>query len=121
MPTIPCSSSLHVPAQAYILKGQVPDEPSERIEEGGREYINTLTQRQKEQLLGVYGSREVEAGVSWTQKARAYNGTKLEGRIIIPESLRNHMIDGKINIEEFAKRLTDETNEQFEEKNMGLY
>lgn len=99
-----------------IFKWQVPDEPSERIEEGGREYINTLTQRQKEQLLGVYGSREVEAGVSWTQKARAYNGTKLEGRIIIPESLRNHMIDGKINIEEFAKRLTDETNEQFEER-----
>lgn len=98
------------------FKWQVPDEPSERIEEGGREYINTLTQRQKEQLLGVYGSREVEAGVSWTQKARAYNGTKLEGRIIIPESLRNHMIDGKINIEEFAKRLTDETNEQFEER-----
>ena len=99
-----------------IFKGQVPDEPSERIEEGGREYINTLTQRQKEQLLGVYGSREVEAGLSWTQKARAYNGTKLEGRINIPESLRNYVVNGKINIEDVAKRLPDESDGAFEKR-----
>lgn len=29
----------------------------------------------------MYGSREVEAGLSWTQKVRAYNGVKLKGRI----------------------------------------
>ncbi len=65
-----------------IFKGQVTDEPSERIEQGGQEYINTLNQRQKEQLLGVKGSQLVEQGKAvWTEKARGYSRDVLKGRI----------------------------------------
>lgn len=65
-----------------IFKGQVPDTPTERIEQGGNEYINTLNQRQKEHLLGVKGSQEYKQGKSkWTETARGYNTTTLKSRI----------------------------------------
>lgn len=82
-----------------IFKGQVPDEPSERIEEGGREYINTLTQRQKELLLGVKGSQLVKEGKAvWMDKARGFNRTILNGRIMPHKviELNNIVVDGQI-------------------------
>lgn len=100
-----------------LFEGQIPDiTVKDRIEEGGREYIATLSRKQKEQLLGVYGSREVEAGASWTAKAKAYNNQVLQGRLKIPKSLRNYLVDGKINIEEFAKRMDNESDEAFEKR-----
>ncbi|SUP42264.1 hypothetical protein [Veillonella criceti] len=53
----------------------------DNVEQGGREFIATLTQKQKERLLGVYGSREVKSGVSWTARARNYSNVKLESRL----------------------------------------
>ena len=65
-----------------LFEGQIPDTTAkERIEEGGREYIATLSRKQKEQLLGVYGSRAVEAGLSWTARARNYSNVKLVSRL----------------------------------------
>ena len=65
-----------------VIKGMLDNEtPVERIEEGGREYIETLTLPQRRSLLGVYGEQQVAAGVSWTQRARGYSGAYLQGRL----------------------------------------
>lgn len=65
-----------------VIRGMIDNEtPVERIEEGGREYIATLNRIQKEQLLGVYGSKSVEAGDPWTEHAVGYSRTKLKGRL----------------------------------------
>ncbi|WP_295237035.1 hypothetical protein [Veillonella sp.] len=66
-----------------LFEGQVPDiEPKERIEEGGREYIATLTKHQKEKLLGINGAKQVESGdARWMEKAIGFNGKTLVGRI----------------------------------------
>lgn len=69
-----------------IVKGSLENEvPKERIEEGGREYFDSITSHKRERLLGVHGAKAVEAGVSWTQKARGYNTKILESRIKSPK------------------------------------
>lgn len=85
-----------------------------QVETGGLAYIKSTSIRHQEKLLGVNGRKSVMAGLSWTQKARGYSGEKLESRMYIPETLKPFVVDGKINIEDFAKRQTNETLEMFE-------
>ena len=55
--------------------------PKERIEEGGREYLDGITNHKRERLLGVHRDKAVEEGTLWTQKARGYSGKVLESRL----------------------------------------
>ena len=96
------------------LKGKVE---TERIEAGGREYLDTLSTRDRQRLLGIHGEKAVKAGTSWTAKLRGYSGNVLEGRIaIVPDVLKPYIKDGKINIEDFGKRATGETDEAFKNR-----
>lgn len=98
-----------------VIRGMLDNEtPVERIEEGGRAYIETLTLPQRRSLLGVHGEKQVAAGLSWTAKARGYSGIKLKGRLNIPDVLKPYEKDGKIDIETFSKRAPNESAEQFE-------
>lgn len=64
---------------AEILQGKTE---RNRVEQGGREYIDALSKRQREQLLGVNGSKDVLTGrVSWTAKARGYSTGVMRSRI----------------------------------------
>jgi hypothetical protein len=83
-----------------VIKGMLDNEtPVERIEEGGREYIETLTLPRRRSLLGVYGEKDVAAGLSWTAKARGYSGEKLVGRLdISSESLPSAVKNAKIKV-----------------------
>lgn len=64
---------------AEILQGKTE---RNRVEQGGREYIDALSKRQREQLLGVHGSKDVLTGrVSWTAKARGYSNEYMQSRI----------------------------------------
>lgn len=100
-----------------IVKGSLKNEvPKERIEEGGREYLEGITNHKRERLLSVHGAKAVEAGLSWTAKARGYSGKLLSSRISIPETLKPFIMDGKIKIENIAKKLPGETDEVFEKR-----
>ena len=83
-----------------VIKGMLDnEEPTERIEAGGREYIKALTLSHRRSLLGVYGEKQVAAGVSWTAKAREYSGAKLVGRLnMSSESLPSVMRNAKIKV-----------------------
>lgn len=89
----------------------------DKVEQGGREYINGLPLRKRRQLLGIHGEKAVNAGESWTAKAYGYSGKVLEGRLsVIDEALKPYIKDGKINIEEFGKRREGETDETFKSR-----
>lgn len=64
---------------AEILQGKTE---RNRVEQGGREYIDALNKRQREQLLGVHGSKDALTGrVSWTAKARGYSTGVMKSRL----------------------------------------
>ncbi len=89
----------------------------DKVEQGGREYINSLPLRKRRQLLGIHGEKAVNAGESWTAKAHGYSGKVLEGRLsVIDEALKPYIKDGKINIEEFGKRREGESDETFKSR-----
>ena len=102
-----------------VIRGMLDNEtPHERIEEGGKEYLASVNPHQRQMLLGIHGEKAVMEGkVSWTELARGYSGAKLKGRLEnIPKSLQPFIRDGKINIEDFARRLPDETREAHERR-----
>ncbi|MFC2314870.1 MAG: hypothetical protein ACFNLO_02960 [Selenomonas massiliensis] len=77
-----------------VIRGMIDNEtPTERIEEGGREYLDSVDLHHRQMLLGIHGEKDVRGGVSWTAKARGYSGAKLKGRFEnIPESLKPFMM-----------------------------
>ena len=101
-----------------VIRGMLDNEtPHERIEDGGREYLQSVSLHHRQMLLGIHGEKAVRRGESWTQKARGYSGAKLKGRLEnIPKSLQPFIRDGKINIEDFARRLPDEPREAHERR-----
>ena len=101
-----------------VIRGMIDNEtPIDRIEEGGREYLASVSLHHRQMLLGIHGEKDVRGGVSWTAKARGYSGAKLKGRFEnIPESLKPFIHDGKINIEDFAKRQPGESAEVHERR-----
>ena len=66
-----------------VIRGMLDNEtPHERIEEGGREYLDSVSLHHRQMLLGVHGAKEVMDGkLSWTTKARGYGGKKVESRL----------------------------------------
>lgn len=71
-----------------VIRGMIDNEtPIDRIEEGGREYLGSVSLHHRQMLLGVHGVKDVMGGkVSWTQKARGYGGKKIESRLSPNES-----------------------------------
>ena len=71
-----------------VIRGMIDNEtPIDRIEEGGREYLGSVSLHHRQMLLGVHGVKEVMGGkVSWTQKARGYGGKKIDSRLSPNES-----------------------------------
>ena len=64
-----------------VIRGMIDNEtPIDRIEEGGREYLDSVDLHHWQMLLGIHGEKDVRGGVSWTAKARGYSGAKLKGR-----------------------------------------
>jgi hypothetical protein len=64
-----------------VIRGMLDNEtPHERIEEGGREYLQSVSLHHRQMLLGIHGEKAVQRGESWTQKARGYGGKKVESR-----------------------------------------
>ena len=66
-----------------VIRGMIDNEtPIDRIEEGGREYLGSVSLHHRQMLLGVHGVKDVMGGeVSWTQKARGYGGKKIDSRL----------------------------------------
>ena len=66
-----------------VIRGMIDNEtPIERIEEGGREYLDSVDLHHRQMLLGVHGAKDVMDGkISWTQKARGYGGKKIDSRL----------------------------------------
>ena len=71
-----------------VIRGMIDNEtPIDRIEEGGREYLDSVSLHHRQMLLGVHGVKDVMGGkVSWTQKARGYGGKKIDSRLSPNES-----------------------------------
>ena len=71
-----------------VIRGMIDNEtPIDRIEEGGREYLGSVSLHHRQMLLGVHGVKDVMGGeVSWTQKARGYGGKKIDSRLSPNES-----------------------------------
>ena len=65
-----------------VIRGMIDNEmPIDRVEEGGREYLDSVSLHHRQMLLGINGEKDVRVGVSWTVKARGYSGDKLIGRL----------------------------------------
>lgn len=65
-----------------VIRGMLDNEtPHERIEEGGREYLDSVDLHHRQMLLGIHGEKDVRGGVSWTAKARGYGGKKVDSRL----------------------------------------
>jgi hypothetical protein len=66
-----------------VIRGMIDNEtPIERIEEGGREYLDSVDLHHRQMLLGIHGEKDVMDGkISWTQKARGYGGKKIDSRL----------------------------------------
>lgn len=66
-----------------VIRGTIDNEmPIDRVEEGGREYLDSVSLHHRQMLLGVHGVKDVMGGkVSWTQKARGYGGKKIDSRL----------------------------------------
>ena len=66
-----------------VIRGMIDNEtPIERIEEGGREYLDSVDLHHRQMLLGIHGAKDVMDGkISWTQKARGYGGKKIDSRL----------------------------------------
>lgn len=98
-----------------IVKGSLKNEvPKERIEEGGREYLDGITNHKRKRLLGVHGAKAVEEGTSWTQKARGYNTKNFESRI---ENVKIKEKDYKIVDAEKIKDLQRQSDEVYNKLN----
>ena len=71
-----------------VIRGMIDNEtPIDRVEEGGREYLGSVSLHHRQMLLGVHGVKDVMGGkVSWTQKARGYGGKKIDSRLSPNES-----------------------------------
>ena len=71
-----------------VIRGTIDNEmPIDRVEEGGREYLDSVSLHHRQMLLGVHGVKDVMGGkVSWTQKARGYGGKKIDSRLSPNES-----------------------------------
>lgn len=71
-----------------VIRGMIDNEtPIDRIEEGGREYLGSVSLHHRQMLLGMHGVKDVMGGkVSWTQKARGYGGKKIDSRLSPNES-----------------------------------
>ena len=64
-----------------VIRGMIDNEmPIDRVEEGGREYLDSVSLHHRQMFLGIHGEKDVRAGESWTAKARGYSGAKLKGR-----------------------------------------
>lgn len=65
-----------------VIRGMIDNEtPIDRVEEGGREYLGSVSLHHRQMLLGIHGEKDVRGGVSWTAKARGYDGKKVESRL----------------------------------------
>ena len=71
-----------------VIRGMIDNEtPIDRIEEGGREYLDSVDLHHRQMLLGIHGAKDVMDGkISWTQKARGYGGKKIDSRLSPNES-----------------------------------
>ena len=66
-----------------VIRGMMDNEtPIDRIEEGGREYLDSVDLHHRQMILGIHGAKDVMDGkISWTQKARGYGGKKIDSRL----------------------------------------
>ena len=79
-----------------VICGMMDNEtPIDRIEEGGREYLDSVDLHHRQMLLGIHGAKDVMDGkISWTQKARGYGGKKVDSRLS-PDGAKSSKIDAK--------------------------
>lgn len=52
----------------------------ENIEKGGMAYLETLTEKERQRLLGVHGSKAVKDGKPWMQHLRGWDNERFEVR-----------------------------------------
>lgn len=67
---------------APVFSSELDKKPTNRIEAGGREYLNQLSHRERMQLMGVEGAKAFEKGVDWRKSARNYSSATLKSSII---------------------------------------
>lgn len=108
----------HLPAHPHcmchikpIIEGMIDTAAAKpNIEAGGLAYLKSLPKREQEFILGVNGRNLVMNGhASWTEEARGWDGTIFKSRLPVIESLKDYIKNGKINIEDLAKRREFET------------
>ena len=64
---------------APVFSSELDKKPTDRMEAGGREYLNQLSHRDRMQLMGVEGARDFEKGADWRRFARNYSKNLLKG------------------------------------------
>ena len=81
----------------------------DNVDKGGKAYIDTLPKREQERVLGVHGRNLVNKGfLSWSEKARGISRDGFNARVPVPESLKEYVKNGKVNVGELGKRLEGE-------------
>ena len=81
----------------------------DNVDKGGKAYINTLLKREQERLLGIHGRNLVNEGfLSWSEKARGISRDGFNARVPVPESLKEYVKNGKVNVGKLGKRLEGE-------------
>lgn len=81
----------------------------DNVDKGGKAYIDTSPKREQERLLGVHGRNLVNKGfLSWSEKARGISRDGFNARVPVPESLKEYVKNGKVNLGELGKRLEGE-------------
>ena len=95
-----------------VIRGMMDNEtPTERIEEGGREYLDSVDLHHRQMLLGIHGEKDVMDGkISWTQKARGYGGKKIDSRLS-PDGAESDIIKKKkfAELQAFVGKLDNKT------------
>lgn len=81
-----------------IVSGMIDnDEPKDNIEQGGREYIESLTDIEKKQLLGIKGTNKFSKGESWQKYLRNYKTDTFKNRLDYTEKgISNKRVKGEV-------------------------
>lgn len=95
-----------------VIRGMMDNEtPIDRVEEGGREYLDSVDLHHRQMLLGIHGEKDVRDGkLSWTAKARGYGGKKVESRLS-PDGAESDIIKKKkfAELQAFVGKLDNKT------------
>lgn len=91
--------------------------PVDHFEDAGREWLSKQSLHVRQHILGIQGNKAVGNNDSWTKWARNYSGIQIN-RLAreLADSLKPYFHGGTIKIEEIAKRVPGESEDQIKQR-----